>query len=215
MPFFLGFAGFASYLDVEISHIVAMEQQAMTTSKKSATDTLEAPRLWLILARAYDSIAAYVERSFGERGFCLTDFMILEVLLNKGPLTISAIGEKILLASASMTSAIDRLEQRGLVHRTSNLEDRRVRLVELTCEGRVFITRLYAHHVEDLEAITAGLPAADRRTLYEGLKTMGLAARAATPTRKLAKPEPVPSGKKPRKPPMPASSRSIERSVEK
>src|SRR5271168_1229242 len=123
----------------------------MTTTKKSVPGTLEAPRLWLILARAYGSIANYVERSFGERGFCLTDFMILEGLLHKGPLTISAIGEKLLLASASMTSAIDRLEQRGLVRRTSSTEDRRVRLIELTREGRVFITRLYAHHVEDLE----------------------------------------------------------------
>jgi MarR family 2-MHQ and catechol resistance regulon transcriptional repressor len=161
----------------------------MTTPKKSGT--LEAPRLWLVLARAYTSIAAYVEHSFGERGFCLTDFMILEALLHKGPLTISAIGDKILLASASMTSAIDRLEQRGLVRRTSNLEDRRVRLIELTREGRVFITRLYAHHIEELEAITADLSAADRRALYEGLKKMGLAARAATPARKPAKPEPA------------------------
>jgi MarR family transcriptional regulator, 2-MHQ and catechol-resistance regulon repressor len=174
----------------------------MTAPKKSGT--LEAPRLWLVLARAYTSIAAYVEHSFGERGFCLTDFMILEALLHKGPLTISAIGEKILLASASMTSAIDRLEQRGLVRRTANAEDRRVRLIELTREGRVFITRLYAHHVEDLEAIAADLSAADRRALYEGLKKMGLAARGATPARK---PAPAPPRQKPRRS---ASSRSIE-----
>src|ERR1700731_1686266 len=125
----------------------------------SGEESIAAPRLWLVLARAYSSIAAYVERSFGERGFCLSDFMILEALLHKGPLTISAIGEKILLASASMTSAIDRLEQRALVRRTSSAEDRRVRLVELTRQGRVFITRLYAHHVDDLERITADLSA--------------------------------------------------------
>ena len=43
---------------------------------------------------------------------------VLEVLLHKGPLTISVIGEKVLLASASMTSAIDRLEIRELVRRS-------------------------------------------------------------------------------------------------
>jgi MarR family 2-MHQ and catechol resistance regulon transcriptional repressor len=180
----------------------------MTTPKKSGT--LEAPRLWLVLARAYSSIAAYVERSFGERGFCLTDFMILEALLNKGPLTISAIGEKILLASASMTSAIDRLEQRGLVCRTASTDDRRVRLIELTLEGRAFITRLYAHHVDDLEHIAVDLSDADRRTLHEGLKKMGLAARAATPTRKPTKPEPVPSQKKPSRSRPTAPPRSLE-----
>jgi MarR family 2-MHQ and catechol resistance regulon transcriptional repressor len=181
----------------------------MTTPNKSVSDTLGAPRLWLVLARAYGSIATYVERSFGERGFCLTDFMILEALLNKGPLTISAIGEKILLASASMTSAIDRLEQRTLVRRTTSAEDRRVRLIELTCEGRGFITRLYAHHVEDLELLAADLSAEERRVLYGALKKMGLAARAATPApaRKPAEPEPPPH-KKPRKSePTPAKSK--------
>jgi MarR family transcriptional regulator, 2-MHQ and catechol-resistance regulon repressor len=152
------------------------------------SETLEAPRLWLVLARAYGSIATYVERSFGERGFCLTDFMILEALLNKGPLTISAIGEKILLASASMTSAIDRLEQRNLVRRTSSPCDRRVRLIELTDDGRAFITRLYAHHVEDLERIASDLSSEERRVLYNALKKMGLAARAATAPRKSAEP---------------------------
>jgi MarR family transcriptional regulator, 2-MHQ and catechol-resistance regulon repressor len=174
----------------------------LPTPRKTAhqsPEPIEAPRLWLVLARAYSSIAAYVERSFGERGFCLSDFMILEALLHKGPLTISAIGEKILLASASMTSAIDRLEQRALVRRTSSAEDRRVRLVELTRQGRVFITRLYAHHVDDLERIAADLSAEERRVLYAALKKMGLAARAATAARKPEEPETEPPPKKPRK----------------
>jgi MarR family transcriptional regulator, 2-MHQ and catechol-resistance regulon repressor len=162
----------------------------MPKAQKSApaSDPIEAPRLWLVLARAYASIAAYVEHSFGERGFCLTDFMILEALLHKGPLTISAIGEKILLASASMTSAIDRLEQRQLVRRTASPDDRRVRLIELTREGRVFITRLYAHHVGDLEQIATDLSPQERRVLHGALKKMGLAADTATATRKAAAP---------------------------
>jgi MarR family 2-MHQ and catechol resistance regulon transcriptional repressor len=171
----------------------------MTTPRRSALDIPEAPRLLLVLARAYSSIVAYIEHAFGERGFCLTDFMILEALLNKGPLTISAIGEKILLASASMTSAIDRLEHRGLARRTNNAEDRRVRLIELTGEGHVFITRLYADHVDDLEAIAADLSAEERRALHRGLKKMGLAARAATPARRPAKPEPESPHERPRK----------------
>src|ERR1700726_201877 len=133
----------------------------MPTTTQS--EPLEAPRLWLILARAYGSIATYVERSFGERGFCLTDFMILEALLNKGPLTISAIGEKILLASASMTSAIDRLEKRGLVRRKTCDSDRRIRFVELTDCGKAFIEEIYARHEKDLEAVISQLSEEERR----------------------------------------------------
>src|SRR5271155_712092 len=104
----------------------------------SDRDEITAPRLWIVLARAYGSIASYVDRSLSAQGVGLSDFMVLEVLLHKGPLTISAIGEKVLLASASMTSAIDRLEKHGFVRRKNCDTDRRIRFVELTTEGRQF-----------------------------------------------------------------------------
>jgi MarR family 2-MHQ and catechol resistance regulon transcriptional repressor len=109
---------------------------------------------------------------------------VLEVLLHKGPLTISVIGEKVLLASASMTSAIDRLEKRGLVLRRSCNSDRRIRLVELTTEGTGFIEEIYARHEKDLQFVMAGLTDDERRTMYEGLKRIGLAAKVAVPTEK-------------------------------
>jgi MarR family 2-MHQ and catechol resistance regulon transcriptional repressor len=163
-----------------------------------------AAKLWLVLARASSAVGTYIERSFGQRGFCLTDFMVLEALLHKGPLTISAIGEKVLLASASMTSAIDRLEERGLVHRSQSAEDRRVRLVELTGEGRRFIAGLYAQHAEDLESLSQELTEEERKHLYTGLKKIGLAAKAATPslhTLKVSEPAAVhePAGSEERK----------------
>jgi MarR family 2-MHQ and catechol resistance regulon transcriptional repressor len=109
---------------------------------------------------------------------------VLEVLLHKGPLTISAIGQKVLLASASMTSAIDRLENRGLVRRKSSDSDRRIRFVELTDSGKAFIEEIYARHEKDLEAIIGGLCEEERRVIYEGLKKIGLAAKVAAPTQK-------------------------------
>jgi MarR family 2-MHQ and catechol resistance regulon transcriptional repressor len=150
----------------------------MTDQSKNVS----APRLWLVLARAYGSMVSYIEGSMSAQGLGLSDFMVLEVLLHKGPLTISVIGQKILLASASMTSAIDRLEKRGLVLRRSCNSDRRIRLIELTCEGKGFIEEIYARHEKDLELVTAGLTDEERRTMYEGLKKIGHAAKVAVPT---------------------------------
>jgi MarR family transcriptional regulator, 2-MHQ and catechol-resistance regulon repressor len=146
------------------------------------SNNVSAPRLWLVLARAYGSIVSYIEGSITAQGLGISDFMVLEVLLHKGPLTISVIGEKVLLASASMTSAIDRLEKRGLVVRRTCNSDRRIRLVELTCEGKGFIQEIYTRHEKDLELVTAGVTQEERRTMYEGLKKIGLAAKVAVPT---------------------------------
>jgi MarR family 2-MHQ and catechol resistance regulon transcriptional repressor len=145
---------------------------------------ISAPRLWLVLARTYGSMVNYIEGSIATQGLGVSDFMVLEVLLHKGPLTISAIGEKVLLASASMTSAIDRLEKRGLVRRKTCDSDRRIRFVELTDCGKAFIEEIYARHEKDLEAVTCGLDQEERQVIYEGLKKIGLAAKDAVPTQK-------------------------------
>jgi MarR family transcriptional regulator, 2-MHQ and catechol-resistance regulon repressor len=145
---------------------------------------VSAPRLWLVLARAYDAMVSYIEGAIAMQGLGLSDFMVLEVLLHKGPLTISVIGEKVLLASASMTSAIDRLEKRGLVLRRSCNSDRRIRLVELTDCGRTFIQEIYARHEKDLGTVFGGLCETELKTTYETLKKIGLAAKAAVPTQK-------------------------------
>jgi MarR family 2-MHQ and catechol resistance regulon transcriptional repressor len=145
-------------------------------------EQITAPRLWLVMARAYRAMGSYIEGSFAAQGIGLTDFMVLEVLLHKGPQTISSIGDKVLLASASMTSAIDRLESQSLVRRKSSDTDRRIRLVELTDEGRRFIVEIYGRHEKDLEFIASKLSNEERRALYEGLKKIGLAAQVAVPT---------------------------------
>src|SRR5258708_30645794 len=110
-------------------------------------------RFWLVLARVDGSMVDYIEGSIVAQGLGISEFMVLEVLLHKGPLTISVIGEKVLLASASMTSAIDRLEKRGLVQHRSCNSDRRIRLVELTDCGKAFIEEIYARHEKDLDRV--------------------------------------------------------------
>ena len=95
-----------------------------------------APKLWIILARAHRALSTLAESSIAATGLCLTDFMVLEALLQNGPLTISAIQEKVLLATGSMTAAVDRVENKGLVIRTTTKEDRRARVLQLTPEGR-------------------------------------------------------------------------------
>ncbi len=91
-------------------------------NKKAGVD---APRLATVLARCYRAVSQIGERSVQEAGLCLTDFAALEAILHKGPLTITEIQSKVLLASGSMTAAVDRLEKKGLVARRPATDDRR------------------------------------------------------------------------------------------
>lgn len=135
-----------------------------------------AAALWVVMARAYRAMAAYVERSIAALGIGLSDFMILEALLHKGAMTMTELCQSALLANASMTAAIDRLEERGLVTRANDASDRRVRRVQLTREGRALIVRIFAEHQRDLEEVMKDVPVELRAEMRRGLKLIGLAA---------------------------------------
>jgi MarR family transcriptional regulator, 2-MHQ and catechol-resistance regulon repressor len=138
-----------------------------------ANKELNAPKLWIVLARCHRALAVSVERSIADLALCSSDFMVLEALLHKGPLTISAIQAKVLLASGSMTAAVDRVESMGLVVRKTTATDRRARLLELTSKGRRLIKRAFAEHARHLENAMSVLDDDEKQHLYAGLKKLG------------------------------------------
>ncbi len=139
---------------------------------------ISATRLWLVMMKAHGAIASFVEKTIGQKGLGMSDFMVLERLLHKGPQTMSEMAQNVLLANASTTSAVDRLERKDLVHRTVNGEDRRVRVVDLTAKGRTFIEDVFARHQADLDELMRDVPAAEKYELYRMLKKIGLTAAA-------------------------------------
>jgi DNA-binding MarR family transcriptional regulator len=73
------------------------------------------------------------------------------------PLSHSAIGDRLLVTGASVTSLVDTLERRGLVTRTRDKTDRRIVLVGLTTEGRTtvdsFLPEVTALHAAEFSVL--------------------------------------------------------------
>jgi MarR family 2-MHQ and catechol resistance regulon transcriptional repressor len=128
--------------------------------------------------KAYRSVGRHAALSLEAAGIGLSEFTILEALLNKGPLLVNDIGRRISLTSGSITTAIDRLEKRGLVKRGTDERDRRARLVSLTPAGRSLITRTFAGHKKIMDNAADTLTKAERKTLISLLKKLGLGADA-------------------------------------
>jgi MarR family 2-MHQ and catechol resistance regulon transcriptional repressor len=73
-----------------------------------------AVHVWLVLWKAAHAVEQNAANSVSALGLGLSDFAVLESLLHKGPQRVNVIGQKILLTSGSITTAIDRLESRKL-----------------------------------------------------------------------------------------------------
>lgn len=142
---------------------------------------VEAPRLWIVLSRCYHAVRQIAESSIAETGLCLSDFAALEALLHKGPLTITEIQAKVLLASGSMTAAVDRLEKKGLVKRRASPTDRRAKVLELTPEGKRVVEAAFERNARELEAAMTILSDSEKRRLYALLKELGLFAAQLRP----------------------------------
>src|ERR1700724_1792615 len=145
---------------------------------------ITAPRLWLVIAKSYRVLSLLAEQSIANTGLCLTDFVGLEALLHKGPLTISEIQDKVRLASGSMTAAVDRLERLGLVVRTSSPSDRRARVVELTVQGKRLAASCFPRPANDLEALMSVLSEKEMEQLHGSLKKLGLLAAETLDSKK-------------------------------
>ena len=68
---------------------------------------------WLVLMKAFQAAAKYLYAGLEETGTDDTDFRILEVLLNRGPLPVNTIGPKVNLTPGSISTAVDRLVERA------------------------------------------------------------------------------------------------------
>jgi len=143
---------------------------------KSVGDKITAPHLWTVMTRSHRAIQRLAEASIARTDLCLTDFAALEALLHKGPLTITELQDRVLLASGSMTATVDRLEKRGLLVRKASSSDRRARILELTREGRRLAESCFGRHASDLEALMSVLSSKEKTTLYSSLKKIGLRA---------------------------------------
>ncbi len=100
----------------------------------------------------------------------LSDFAVLEVLRQQGPQPVKSLGEKVMLTSGSITTAVQRLEKKGLVQRTKGQQDGRLVLVELTESGRTRILEGFLQHNEDLDRLYAPFNE-EERALFDRLMT--------------------------------------------
>ncbi len=133
---------------------------------------------WLVLLKAFQAASKYLYEGLAETGIDDTDFRILEVLLNKGPLPVNTIGPKVFLTPGSISTAVDRLVERGLVNRVESPDDRRVRVVSLTPKGKELIAPVFRKHAAEIRKVFADASLKELRALEATLKKIGKRAES-------------------------------------
>lgn len=112
-------------------------------------------------ARAYSTAAVLLHAAVAERfGLSATDLKALDLLQRRGPLAAGELARETGLATASVTSLIDRLEAKRFVERRRDAADRRRVTVTLTPRVGAAIAPLFAGVNRRLHARLGRLDAA-------------------------------------------------------
>ena len=138
----------------------------------------EALHAWLIMLKAWHSMARYLLPALLAEGLGESDFRVLEVLLHKGPMPVNAIGPKVYLNPGSVSVAVDRLYKKGFVSREECSEDRRVRTVSLTEKGREMFVPLFRRHAALIKRAFQDVSSDELQLLELVLKKIGKRAES-------------------------------------
>ncbi|MFC3799545.1 MarR family transcriptional regulator [Cohnella sp. GCM10012308] len=163
------------------------QEPAQTTEPTKPTEHLEPTespddgtaddlRLFRIWLRASRAIFGNVGRDIESHGLSPDNFMILELLYNKGPQPIQKISERMGIPSGSITYVIDKLEKKGYVERRQSQEDRRTSNAVLTAAGRALFDDIFPKHVAMISRNLSVASPEEKHTLAEVLKRIGLHA---------------------------------------
>jgi DNA-binding MarR family transcriptional regulator len=108
-------------------------------------------------------------------GITRADFDVLATLRRSGKpfrLTPTALSRAMMISSGGTTKRIDRLEERGLLRRSPDPNDRRGVVVELTPRGTKLVDDAVEAHVADEQRVLAPLRPAERKTLVRLLDAL-------------------------------------------
>ena len=130
-------------------------------------------KLFVVLTRALQSVQKQIAKDIKNYGLNQTEFAVLELLYHKGEQPIQKIGQKVLLASSSITYVVDKLEKKKFIVRQACPNDRRVTFAVITEEGKKLMDDIFPKHREALHQIFGGLDEGEKEDMISQLKKLG------------------------------------------
>ncbi|WP_156291886.1 MarR family winged helix-turn-helix transcriptional regulator [Oceanobacillus salinisoli] len=134
-------------------------------------------RLFRIWLKATKSIFDNVIEDIKSHGLTAENFMVLELLYNKGPQYIQTISEKLMIPSGSITYVVNKLEKKELLKKEQDQSNRRYWKVIITEKGEELFNEIFPIHVEVIVKNLSSLSENQKEELAGLLKTVGLAAK--------------------------------------
>jgi DNA-binding MarR family transcriptional regulator len=140
--------------------------------RRLANDVLEELTAW----NPRDRRQAF--KSWLAGSLSLVHLHVLTILESDGPLSMSHLADALDVSVASATGIVDRMEQRNLVERLPDVDDRRLVVVHMREAGAEIFKQLAEHRRQSLIRLLDRLSARELQGLRIGLRALRMAREA-------------------------------------
>lgn len=127
----------------------------------------------IILFKAHQSLTKNVKKSIQDTQLTVNEFTVLEALYTKKELSTGQLIDSILIPNSSMTYVLDILEERELIKRIKDPNDKRRQLMSLTKNGSKLFEEVYQNHYQHMKSIFSVLTQDEEIVLQNTLKKLG------------------------------------------
>lgn len=149
-----------------------MQVSTPSASPGNAAGPLAAD-LYALVVYLHKNCNADLFEAVGALELSLTQIKLLHHLADcPRELTLGGAAELVHVSLPAASRMVDDLVRRGFLERHEDLEDRRMRRVRLTDEGRAVIRRVNAARLSGLEDFAAGLSGQERKALARALTVL-------------------------------------------
>jgi DNA-binding MarR family transcriptional regulator len=146
--------------------------QVTSSSAEASTNEL-ATDLYALMVFMRKHCNADLFDAMGVLELSITQIKLLHHLEGDGPeLTLKQVAERVPISLPAVSRTVDDLVRRGMVHRHEDDEDRRMKRISLTDEGRTVIRKLNAAQMSGVEQFTNDLKDGERELLAAALSEL-------------------------------------------
>lgn len=146
----------------------------MPTHYDGSEDEERALNAFIHFTRAFGTVDRAISQTFKTHDLSSGQFGVLEAIYHLGPMHQGTLGEKLLQSKGNISTIITNLEDRGLVERRRDDEDRRYVNVHLTDEGRALISDVFPEHARLITEVFEVLDDEEIEELSRLCKKLGI-----------------------------------------
>lgn len=128
----------------------------------------------ITLFKAHKSLVEFIKEDIKNTSFDINEFAVFEIIYHKEKISVSEIKDKVLIANSSLSYILKKLENKSLIKRIKDKNDKRINYIMLTEKGIIEAENIFPNHYNNLKEIFNYLTNDEKDLLIKLTKKIGI-----------------------------------------